>query len=111
MATTTARNIPTLRRIHPQTGINRLREYGLRPLRPAIRPTLTLRHRRARLQWCRQHLRHPLHWWRRVLFTDGCLFHLSSSDGRQRAYRRLTERYADPCVMERNRYGGGSLTV
>ena len=110
-ATTTARNIPNLRRIHPQTVINRLREYGLRPRRPAIRPILTLRHRQARLQWCRHHLRHPLLWWRHVLFTDECRFHLSSSDGRQRVYRRRNERYADPCVVERNRYGGGSVMV
>jgi transposase len=72
-----ARNIPNLRRINQQTVINRLREYGLRPRRPVIRPILKLRHRQARLQWCRHHFRHPLLWWRRVLFTDDCCIHLS----------------------------------
>ena len=96
--TMTARSIPTRRPIHAQTVINHLREHGMRPRRPAIRPILTPRHRRIRLQWCRQYLRQPSYWWRRVLFTDECRIHLSSSDGRGRVYRRRNERSTDACI-------------
>ena len=52
-ATLTARSIPGLRRISPRTVRNRLRERGIRPRRPAIRPVLQQRHRVARFALCR----------------------------------------------------------
>jgi hypothetical protein len=38
-------------------------------------------------------------------------FHLDSSDGRSRVYRRIGERYADACVIQRQSFGGGSVMV
>jgi transposase len=57
-AADTAGVIPGNIRIHPMTIRRRLREIGLRPCRPAIRPNLTQHHRQVRLQscqWCRTH--------------------------------------------------------
>ena len=48
---------------------------------------------------------------RRVLFTDESRFTLYCTDGRRRVYRRRVERFADACVVERNRFGGGSVMV
>ena len=110
-ATDTARLMPGNRGIHPITIRRRLREIGLRPCRPAIRRILTQRHRHARLQWCRTHVRHPIRWWSSVMFTDESRFQLSHSDGRIRLYRRRYERYADCCIVERDRYGGRSVRV
>ena len=45
-AESTARNIPGLRRISGRTVRNRLKEHGLKPCRPAIRPVLKAYHRR-----------------------------------------------------------------
>ena len=45
------------------------------------------------------------------MFTDESRFFVSHSDGRVRVYRRVGERYAQCCVMERDRYGGGSVMV
>lgn len=45
------------------------------------------------------------------LFSDESRFNLSRSDGRTRVYRRKGERYADCCVVERDRFGGGSVMV
>lgn len=106
-ATLTARTIPGLRPISGRTVRNRLREHSITPRRPAIRPTLLLRHRQRRRQWCRQYLRLPRAYWNNVLFTDESRFHLESSDGRVRVYRRRGERYLDPCVFQRQRFGGG----
>ena len=45
------------------------------------------------------------------MFLDESRFNLSHSDGRARVYRRQNERYADCCVQERDRFGGGSVMV
>ena len=36
---------------------------------------------------------------------------MSRSDGRLRVYRRINYRYADCCIVERDRYGGGSVMI
>ena len=110
-ASLTARSIPGHRRISPRTVRNRLREANIRPRRPAIRPTLLQRHRVARLAWCRRHRRFNNRDWAEVLFTDESRFHIDSSDGRVRAYRRVGERNSDACVIQRSQYGGGSVMV
>ena len=110
-AALTARSIPGLRNISPRTVRNRLRERNIRPRRPAIRPVLQRRHRVARLAWCRAHLRFTRRDWARILFSDESRFHLDSSDGRSRVYRRVGERYQDNCVVERRLFGGGSIMV
>lgn len=110
-AALTARSIPGLRNISPRTVRNRLRERNIRPRRPAIRPVLQRRHRVARLAWCRAHLRFTRRDWARILFSDESRFHLDSSDGRSRVYRRVGERYQDNCVVERRLFGGDSIMV
>ena len=110
-ATITAGNIPGLRRISADTVRRRLRENNLRARRPAVRPTLLPRHRPARRQWARQHIRFTIAQWRRVLFTDESKFQLSQADGRQRVYRRQGERYAANCIVEQVPYGGGGVMV
>ena len=49
--------------------------------------------------------------WRGVLFTDESRFCLSVADGRGRVWRKRGERYADACVMERDRWGGAAVMV
>lgn len=110
-STVTARSIPRDRQISARTVRNRLREHDIRPRRPAVRPVLLPRHRRARLAWCRRYLRYTQNDWAGVLFTDESRFHLDSFDGRQRVYRRPGERFSDACVIQRNAWGGGSVMV
>lgn len=95
----TARSIPGLRPISSRTVLNRLREHNIRPRRPAIRPMLLLRHRAARLTWCRRYLRFRIQDWANILFTDKSRFHLDRSDVRSRFCRRVGERYTDACVI------------
>ena len=47
----------------------------------------------------------------RLLFTDESRFTLYRADGRRRVYRRRGERFADVCVVERDRFRGGSVMV
>ena len=48
--------------------------------------------------------------WARILFSDESRFNLSHHDGRIRVFRR-GERFADNCLIERDRFGGGSVMV
>ncbi len=98
-------------RISSQTVRNRLHAANLRARRPAVRPKLTARHRAARLLWARQHVNWQLRHWTSVLFTDESRFCVDFHDGRRRVWRMTGERYADCCVAEHDRFGGGSVMV
>ena len=101
------------RHIHPDTVRNRLRDNGLRARRPYVGLPLTPVRRQRRLAWLQAHSprNFPMRQWRRVFFTDESRFTLYRSDGRRRVYRRRGERYTDACVVERDRFGGGSVCV
>lgn len=100
-------------RIHPKTVRNRLREHGIKPYRPYKGMPLTEPRRAVRRDWLDRHRPHqfPRRQWQHVLFSDESRFSLFRADGRKRVYRRKNERYADACVLERDRYGGGSIMV
>ena len=87
--------------VSDQTIRNRLRENNLRSRRPAVRtPLKSVRHRRARRDWCRQHIQWTQRQWSQVVFSDESRFNLRLHDGRMRA-----------TVSEHDRYGGGSVMV
>ena len=99
------------RQISKQTVLRRLKERDLLPRRPYVGPKLTPRHRQARLAWSRNHERWNAAQWRQVLFTDESRFTVDYADGRTRVFRRIRERYADACVVEADRFRGGSVMV
>ena len=101
------------RHVHADTVRNRLRVHGLRARRPYVGLQLTAPRRARRRAWLAAHSpqNFPMRQWRRVLFTDESRFTLYRSDGRRRVYRRRGERYADACVIENDRFGGGSVMV
>ena len=101
------------RQISPKTVGSRLREIGLRARRPYVGLPLTQARRLRRMAWLTAHATRlfPMRQWRRVLFTDESRFTLYRADGRSRVYRRRGERFADACVVERDRFGGGSVMV
>lgn len=110
-ATSTVGNVPGLQRVSAQTIRNRLREAGLRARRPYVGPVLQRQHRRSRNRWCRNVQGWTLRNWRRVWFSDESRFLLQRHDGRQRVYRRRNERFANNCVAQVDRFGGGSVMM
>ena len=99
--------------ISKQTVLRRLRQarQPIRPRRSYVGQVLTARHRAARLQWVHWHFRWGRQQWARVLFSDESRFNLSHNDGRIRVFKRRGERFADSCLIERDRFGGGSVMV
>ena len=61
--------------------------------------------------WCHDHSNWALEEWRRVMWTDESRFTLDFHDGRIRVHRMPGERFAPCCVVEHDRYGGGSVMV
>lgn len=93
-----------------RTVYRRLLKSKLRSHKPLVRIPLSPHHRQLRLQWCRDHLG----WnneWRNIMFTDESRYVLDFNDGRVRVRRLPTERFLDCCIVEHDRYGGGSLMV
>ena len=66
---------------------------------------------RQRRQWARTHLRWPVRDWQKVLFSDESWFTLTRGDGCHCVYRYKNERYANACVEERDRFGGGASVM
>ena len=97
--------------ISNRTVRRRLTERNIRCYRPYVGPVLTLRHRQARYNWAANRAFLGCRRWRDVVFSDESRFCVSNADGRVRVYRRVGERYRNPCVLERNRFGGPSVMV
>ena len=96
--------------ISKQIVLRRLRQ-ARQPIRPRglyVGKVLTASHR---LQWAQRHFRSGRQQWARVLFSDESRFNLSHHDGRIRVFRRRRKRFADNCLIERDRIGGGSVMV
>lgn len=98
-------------RVCNQTVRNRLHEDGMHARRPATGPILTPAHRRARLEFARDHENWQIGDWTPVLFTDESRFTLSTNDRRVRVWRRSGERFADCNIVEFDPFGGGSVMV
>ena len=49
--------------------------------------------------------------WSGVLFSDESQFNLSTADRRVRVFSRKGKRFAQNCLLERDRFGGGSVVV
>ena len=99
--------------ISKQTVLRRLRQarQPTRPRRPYVGRVLTASHRAARLHRAQRHFRWQRQEWAQVLFSDESRFNLSHHGGRIRVFRRRGERFADNCLIERDRYGDGSVMV
>ena len=93
------------------TFLNRLQSAGLKAHRPYNEVQLTVRRPRVRLNWARGHYRWSRRRWNRVLFTDESRFNVQFADGRLRVWRRTRESMNENNIVERDRYGGGSVMI
>ena len=97
--------------ISAKTVRRRLRCARLRSRRPYVGVPLTVGHKHARLNWTTAHRRWTRRHWNEIVFTDESRFNLKFSDGRVRVWRRRGERMDPTKVVERDRYGGGSIMI
>ena len=88
-----------------------LGDHGIRCRRPYKGQILQRRHRQNRLHWARDMIHNRRQNWTDVVFSDESRYSLRFADGRVRLYRRQRERYHEGYVVERDRFGGGSVMV
>ena len=114
-------------RRHFQTATSSARQYSIikptvlhhlrqawqpvRPRRPYVGQVLTAHHWATRLQWAQRHFCLGEQQWARVIFSDESRFNHSHHNGLIGVFRRRGERFADNCLIERDRFGGGSVMV
>jgi len=94
-----------------RTTYRRCLALGYRSRRPVIRIPLGPNHIQARLNWAAEHETWRMRQWRNVMFSDESRFCLDFHDGRVRVRRLPSERFLDDCIVEHDRYGGGSVMV
>ncbi len=96
--------------VFPQTIRNRLRQQN-RPIRARRPYTGSIITHGTDEHVCNRHRHWRRREWNTVLFSDESRYNLSHVDGRHRVYRRKGERFADACVRQRDRFGGGGIMV
>ncbi|GFY01105.1 transposable element Tcb1 transposase [Trichonephila clavipes] len=99
------------KQISRKTVARRLRGGGLYARRPVVCVPLTIQHRTARLQWCREHHNWTEQDWACVLFSDESRFSLSSDCRRQLIWRESGTSYRPENIQEKDRYPPCSIMV
>lgn len=95
-----------------QSTVNkRLVSAKLRAYRPAIRIPLSPAHKALRVQWCEERATWTRNQWNNVMWSDESRFCLDFHDGRMRVRRMPSERFVEGCMVEHDRYGGGSVMM
>ena len=107
-ATATAANTPGLHnnRISVQTVRNHLQDNGLHAQHPIVGCVFMQHHCQNCFNWACVYTHWILRYWNTFLFSDESRFSLQHGDGRVCVYCRRNERYADCCVLERDRFRG-----
>jgi hypothetical protein len=96
--------------LHFSTINRRLIEAGLKSKIAAVKDILTDEHHAGRLAFARRYLNHPIHFWRRVIFTDEKSWS-SLSHGRVRVRRLRNDRFKKRNILNIKRSGRTSVSV
>ncbi|CAG8688788.1 10631_t:CDS:2, partial [Gigaspora margarita] len=72
------------------------------------KPFLDKKKALERKKWCREHLKW-INEWQMVVFSDESRFCLHKSDGRERTWRRVNEKYHRDCINTTVKFNGGSV--
>ena len=94
-----------------KTVIRRLGKVGLTSRVAARKPLISLRNRRKRLEFAKQHTVWTQSQWNNVFFSDESKYNLFGNDGKNCVWRRSGERLAIDCTKKTVKFGGGSIMV
>lgn len=98
------------KRISVSTLRNRLSEVGLNGRVARKKPLLTLKQKKARLNWALKHKQWKEAEWERVLWSDESPFHLFEKGGKW-VRRRIGEEFKEECISPTVKFGGGHINV
>lgn len=95
--------------VSPRTVQRRLVEAKLYSRRPAKKPLVSERNRRARLEFARLHLHWTVQDWKKILFSDETRYKIFNSDGMRRVRRPINKRFHPKYVTPTIKHGKGSV--
>ena len=96
--------------VSSSTVRRRLNSFGLKGCVAAKKPLLTEKHKKKRLEWCKERQDWTVEKWRKVLWSDESVFELIPAR-REWIRRRSNERYHPHCVTSTVKYGGAKIQV
>lgn len=97
--------------VSSKTVQRRLISAGLNGRRPAKKPLISIKNRRARLEFAKTHLSWNLEDWKKVIFSDESKFLLFGSDGISYVRRPEGKRFHPKYQLPTVKHGGGSVMV
>lgn len=74
--------------IHPQTVRNRLHSVGYRGSIARCKPLISVKNRKARLEFGKTYASKPIEFWNKVLWTDETKINMFQSDGKCTVWRK-----------------------
>ena len=94
-------SVPPIPRLSPSSVYRVLVKHGYGVYKPTVKPGLTARMRKERLEWCLAHAHWTLEDWKKVIWTDETSVQLGGRRGKRRIWRTVEERDHLDCIVYR----------
>jgi transposase len=98
-------------KVCPQTVRNRIRETGLKGRIARKKTFISLKNKKARVKFGKEHISKDLSFWKTILFSDESKFNLHGSDGKGYVWRKVGEELNPKCMKGTVKHGGGNVKV
>ena len=97
--------------ISHQTVIRRLGKVGFKSKVAAVKPLISKKNQRKRLEFARVHQTWTQSQWNSIHFSDESKFNVFGNDGQRFVWRQKNEKLSSACVKKSVKFGGGSVMV
>jgi transposase len=87
--------------ISPSSAWSILRAFGFRSVKPTIKPGLSDKNRKARLDFCLEHADKDLEAWKPVIWSDETWVTTGQRRGRIRVWRQPGEKFSIDCIRNK----------
>ncbi len=87
----------------------RLHQSEYRGFTTRCKPLVSLKNRKARLEFAKRHLKKPSQFWNNILWTDETKINLYQSDGKRRVWRRKGTAHDPKHTTSSVKHGGGRV--
>uniref|UniRef100_A0A8C5Q3N9 Transposase n=1 Tax=Leptobrachium leishanense TaxID=445787 RepID=A0A8C5Q3N9_9ANUR len=95
--------------VSKSTSKRRLHQSEYRGFTTRCKPLVSLKNKKARLEFAKQYLTKPSQFWNKILWTDETKIKLYQSDGKRRVWRRKGTAHDPKHTTSSVKHGGGSV--
>jgi transposase len=94
-----------------QTISRALQRGGLKSVAKKKKPAISLKNKKQRLAWCREHENWTIADWMRVIWSDETKIRRYNSDGLEWCWVRDPGELSERTVKQTRKFGGGGITI